>query len=44
MSDNHDLLNDNDMCSFQDTRQRICVSTAVTTHCEAATLLTRQKK
>lgn len=41
MSDNHDLLNDNDMCSFQDTRQRICVSTAVTTHVETVVLLSQ---
>lgn len=43
MSDNHDLLNDNDMCSFQDTRQRICVSIVVTTHVETVVLLSQLK-
>ena len=41
MSDNHDLLNDNEMCFFRDTRQRICVSIMVTTHVETVCLLSK---
>ncbi len=43
MSDNHDLLNDNDMYSFRVTRQMICVSITISPHVETVCLLSQLK-
>ena len=34
MSNNHDLLNDNDMCYFSGYKAMICVPTTISTHVE----------
>ena len=39
MSNNHDLLNDNDMYFFRLTRQMICVPTKMPLHIETVVLL-----
>lgn len=39
MSDNHDLLNDKDVCSFEEHRQKMCVPTKMPLHVESVVLM-----
>lgn len=41
MSDNRDLLNDKDVCSLKNTRQKMCVPTKMPLHVETVVLMSK---